>query len=133
MKPRIGKGARSITALVIITALALTACAPFGNWWLDRLDSGDATLNYADRGLVFDPLEAPAYDARLSARGTELDLTEPREECEVSEDGRRISCELGTVTAPAFIGMTGKGVIASVRYTREPAGTDWLWAYTPAQ
>lgn len=131
-RPRTGKGGCA-TALIIITAMLLAACAPFGNWWLDRLDSGDATLNYAEGGLIFDPLEAPAYDARLSARGSELDLTTPRNDCEVSEDRQRIACELGTITAPEFVGMTGKGVIASVRYTREPDSLDWLWAYTPAQ
>lgn len=131
-RPRIGKGARAIAA-AIIAAMLLAACAPFGNWWIGRLDSGDATLNYAEQGLVFDPLDAPAYDARLSARGTELALTTPREDCEVSEDQRRISCDLGTVTTPEFIGMTGRGVIASVLYTRTPNSADWLWAYTPAQ
>ena len=121
---------RRVLALALV-ALALSACAPAAGWLRDQLDSGDAILAYAEGGVLFDPLTAPAYQVHVTLRGEGLELVRPEGPCSVSEDARYVDCSLGTVTSPALIEVHGHGVIGSATYTREPSGISWQWAYTP--
>lgn len=119
----------ALTAAIIAAAITLGACAPVATWLVDRLDSHDATLAYAEAGLVFDPAGAPAYDTHVSARGEGMSSSDPR--CVTSDDARYVDCELGTVSEATHVSMSGAGVIASARYARSPGSPHWLWAYTP--
>lgn len=121
-----------LVPMLIVVVAALGACTPIASWVRDNLDTGaGATLVYAQGGLVFDPGPLPAYQAHFTARGEDLTPLDASLECEVHAEGRYLDCALGTVATPVFVHMSGRGVIASVMYTREPTGLAFEWAYTP--
>lgn len=135
---RVKGNTRRVLAVValLVTALALSACAPAAEWLRDQLDSHEgATLDFLPEGggVVFDPDGRAAYGVHITLRGEGLVLADGQEECFVSEDARYVDCDYALVTSPQVVYLTGSGVIGSAAFTREPDSIAWVWAYTPVQ
>lgn len=129
---------RRLLAIValLVTALALSACAPAAEWLRGQLDSHEgATLDFLPEGggVVFDPDGRAAYGLHITLRGTDLALSEGQDACVVSEDARYVDCDYALVTEPVVVLLSGSGVIGSAVFTRAPGSLAWVWAYTPVQ
>lgn len=121
--------------LLVALVVALSACVPTAEWLRDQLDTGaGATLDFVEGGVAFDPGPAVAFDVHVSLRGEGLALLEGAPEaCEVTPDARYIDCPFVEVREVLVIPVTGKGVLGSAKYVRQPGSLAWEWAYTPVQ
>lgn len=111
---------RWVVALVL--AVLLVGCTPVAEVVADAIERGDgATLSYVTGGLVFDPATEVARGVTVVAEGENLRLTEELKGCVVAQEV--LKCNLGIVSEPVTIHVTGSGVLASATYRRLTANT----------
>jgi len=122
---------RPALLLAVVAAVTLTGCSvliPAVVPAIERND--DAALTYVldrqPRGLEFDPGSAPALGVIVRAEGDDLQLLTAPDgaTCTVAAD--RLDCRLGDVTEPAFIGLSGRSVVANATWRRAGSNAVYL-------
>lgn len=128
------KRAFAFTAL-LLAAVTLSACVPAADWLRDQLDSGDATLEFTETGVAFNPGATPAYEVHITlrAKGDDLQLVNNNLNCEVSDNLRYVDCDIPVAASTVRVDVTGTGYIGSATYVRVPGSIEWRWAYTPVE